>query len=126
MLNKPFALGLIAVGLIIAPSTALADVIINNSQQSTMRSGSSPAVNESVNTQMSESTSVQSGSRNSVGVGTSRPKFCSPYKTKQQNSTRVTTQNDSYVNNSTSRPTTSMTQRQVRKTRAAVCRKLPK
>ncbi len=125
MLNKPFALGLIAVGLIITPSTALADVIINNNQQSTIRSRNSPVVNESFNTQRSESTSIQSRTRNSLGATTSRPKFCLPYKTKQQNSTRVTAHNVSYLNNSTSTQS-SMARRQVQKTRAALCEKLPK
>lgn len=123
MLNKPFALGLIAVGLIIAPGTALADVIINNNQQSTMRNGA--AVSESVNTQRSQNTSIQGGTRNGLKVPTSRPEFCSPYKAKQQGSTRVTKQSGSYVNNSLSRQTNNMARRQIQKTHATLCRKLP-
>lgn len=124
MLKKPFALGLIAVGLIIAPGTALADMVIQNSQESTVRRNGA-AVSESVDKQTSRSISVQGRTRRSSRVVNSRPKFCLPYRTKQQNSTRVTRPSGVYTRNSVSKQNTSMTQRHVQKTHAALCKKLP-
>lgn len=129
MLKKPFALGLIAVGLMIAPSTALADMVIQTSQQSSVhRDGA--AVSESVNRQRSKSTSIRGRYRNNRRIGTSLPRFCLPYRTKQNgtkqlNPNAVKTQSGVYVSNLPSKQKTSMTQRQVRKTHAALCRKLP-
>lgn len=124
MLKKPFALGLIAVGLIITPGTALADMVIQNSQQSTVRRDGA-AVSGSVDKQTSKSISIQGGTRRSSRTVNSRPKFCSPYRSKQQNSTQVTRSGGVYTNSSVSKQNTSMAQRQVQKTHAALCRKLP-
>ncbi|MDJ0697017.1 hypothetical protein [Mastigocoleus sp. MO_188.B34] len=129
MLKKPFALGLIAVGLIITPSTALADMVIQRNQQSTVRRDS-PAVSESVNKQRSESISIRGRYRNSRRLGTSLPRFCLPYRTKQHgtkqlNPNVVKTRSGIYVSNLPSKGKNTITQRQVRKTHAALCRKLP-
>ena len=123
MLKKPFALTLIAVGLILTPSTALADVVIKNTQRSTVQDGT--AVSGSVNKQTSESVNIQGRSQRGYRTRMSRPKFCSPNTTKKQSSNRVTTQSGGSVSSSVSKQTSTMTQRNVRKTHAALCRKLP-
>ena len=123
MLKKPFALGLIAVGLIIAPSTALADMVIQNSQQSTVRQNGA-AVSESVEKQTSKSINIQGRTRNSSRVGNSFPKFCLPYRIQQQNSIRRIKRSGVHISNSLSKQNTTMIQRQVQKTHTKLCKKL--
>ncbi len=122
MQKKPFALVLIAVGLIITPSAALADVIIPH-VQSTNKQGTT-AINKNINRQVSGNINLQNTSQKIRTSRALRRASClSSYKSQKQSSTRITMRSTAYGNNSTSQQTSTTTssQYQIPKNGAVSC-----
>jgi len=104
MLNKSFAFGLLAAGLMVTPGAAFADVQSQNSNQNTVQDGL--AEYGSTNAQSSDSLSVQEqiqktrervgrGGRGGYGRGRryGRPSYCGgSYSGQSQNSSQGTAQ----------------------------------
>ena len=122
MLKKPFALVLIAAGLIITPGTALADVIIQQTQPIDEQDGA--AISDSVNRQVSESMKTQERIEDIYTSPALRRASCLAKKSQEQGSTRIRRQSNISANNSTSQQTSTMTSSQHRmsRSRAALCR----
>lgn len=120
MLKKPFALVLIAVGLIITPGAALADVIIPTLE--TNKQGDA-AISENINKIVSESTKNQNRTQK---IRTSRAlrRVSCLSKTRGPSSNRVTMQSTTSTNNSTTKQTSTITssQHQMQKNHTVLCR----